>query len=85
MMPDPDFPDIYTDGVSVAAGPYGLTLSFLLTDPLAQPPDLKLPGRIVGRVRMSPELAQALVKVLQRSLRNRPKPKLSFEDAESPK
>ena len=79
-MSDPDFPDVPCDGVSVAAGPYGLAVSFLLTDPYEDRSDAKLPGRIVARVRLSPLLAQALADVLVRSIANMPAPHLTFED-----
>jgi len=79
-MSESDFQDVYSDGVSVAAGPYGMTLTFLLTDPLDPSPDPKLPGRIVGRVRFSPLLAQALIRILQRSVDNMPPARLSYED-----
>lgn len=77
-MAEPDFPDIYADGVSVAAGPYGLTMTFLLTDPLDPNPDPKLPGRIVGRLRVGPLLAEAMASIVQRSLQNMPAPRLTF-------
>ncbi len=81
MMPidvhDPDFPDVYTDGVSVAAGPFGLTVTFLLSDP-DQPREPRAPGRPVGRVRMSRQLAGAMIELLQKSIESAAEPSLTF-------
>jgi hypothetical protein len=76
-LADRDFPDIYADGVSVAAGAYGVTLSFLLSDPFELDPGPGVvPGRIIGRVRISPELAKALVQSIESSLARAPQPEV---------
>ncbi|MEP7360732.1 MAG: hypothetical protein ABI744_04045 [Chloroflexota bacterium] len=79
---DGAFPDVFSDSISVAAGPYGFTLSFLLTDPLRPVAEGDLPGRVVARVRLSRELVDALVTILSRSVKNIPSPQLSFPDNE---
>jgi hypothetical protein len=55
---DPEFPDIFADGVTVSTGPYGVALTFYLSDPLGGPGGS--PGRTVGRVRVSLRLAEDL-------------------------
>lgn len=76
-MADLDFPDVYADGVTVAAGAYSVTLSFLLSDPFeGKPPAGVVPGRIVGRVRMSPELAKALMESIRSSVARAPEPEV---------
>ena len=51
-------PDIYADGANVSGGPYGLTVTLLLSVP-------PMPGEersqtVVGRIRLSNVLAAAL-------------------------
>jgi len=57
-METPAFPDIYADALSVASGPFGVTVTLYLTEP----PRSGAPQRakVMGRVRLSPELAEAL-------------------------
>ena len=78
-----NFPDLYSDSVSVAAGPYGFALSFLLTDPLNPSAEGELPGQIVARVRLSRELVDALAALLAQSLKNVPEPTLTFRPADA--
>lgn len=59
---EPDIPDLFADGISVAAGPYGLTLSFHLSEP-GRTPNGEV-GTLVGRVRLSPALAFELAAIL---------------------
>lgn len=73
-MSERKFPDIYADGIQVGAGPYGITLTLYRSDPDAAQPGS--PGAIVGRVRLSSELATALLKILPGALENRPKPRI---------
>ncbi len=60
------FQDVYADSLQVASGPFGITLTFALTDPQDQ-----AHRDIVSRVRMSPQmgfvLAQLLRKVIQKA------------------
>jgi hypothetical protein len=55
-----DFPDLYGDGIQVGVGNYGVTLSLLLSNP--EVPD-KL-GPVIGRFRISRELARTLSNIL---------------------
>jgi hypothetical protein len=52
------FPDLYADALSVASGPYGVTITLYLTEPPRSGSPQR--ARIVGRVRLSPELAEGL-------------------------
>jgi hypothetical protein len=63
-----EFPDIFADGVTVSSGPYGVTFTFYLSDPLTQTP----PGRIIGRVRVGPALAEALADNIKQGLTTLP-------------
>jgi hypothetical protein len=59
------FADVFADGVSVAGGPYGISLTFQLSDPArAGDPDGMT---TVARVRLSAELARALAGVLEQA------------------
>ena len=76
-MPQRDFPEIFADGVQVGAGPYGVSLTFYLSDPeIAQSP-----GPIVGRVRLSKDLAAALRETIQMAIDNAPVPKVEPDEA----
>lgn len=61
-----DAPDIYTDTITLAAGPFGFTLTLYLSDP--ETASQENPGKVVGRVRFSPELAGALGDVLAEAI-----------------
>jgi hypothetical protein len=63
MADEQDVPDIYADSINVAAGPFGFTLTLLMSDPTTQDDAPGVP-RVVGRLRMSPELAGALARTL---------------------
>ena len=59
-----DYPDFYADGISVSIGPFGVTVTFQLSQPSLEPgPHVDL-GQIVARARMSPALARALAQGL---------------------
>lgn len=66
-MEDGQFPDIYADSINVAGGPFGVALTFSLSDPGAQG-DVAA-ARTVVRVRLSPELARALAETLAQAVR----------------
>lgn len=69
-MSDAVFPDIYADGVQVASGPYGMALTFYLSDP--EVPTVEgPPGAIVGRVRLGPRLAEDMADILQNAVADR--------------
>lgn len=55
-----DYPDIYTDGFAISVSPFGVTLTFQLSQPSLEPGPHVDAGEIVARVRLSPALAQAL-------------------------
>jgi hypothetical protein len=61
-MDPEEVPDIYTDALSVTAGNFGFTLTLMRSEP----PNVTAenPGKIVGRVRFSTELAQKLAELL---------------------
>ncbi len=69
-MADVVFPDIYADGVQVASGPYGLALTFYLSDPdvaIVEGP----PGVTVARIRLGPSLAEAMADILKTAVADR--------------
>lgn len=53
-------PDIYADGFSVSAGPFGLTVTLQLSDPSGEPGPRQEPSVNVARIRVSRELAKVL-------------------------
>lgn len=63
-----DYPDIYADGFSVTAGRFGVTLTLLRSEPTGEPGAHDDPREIVGRVRLSPNLAQAIADALGKTL-----------------
>jgi hypothetical protein len=63
-----DQPDIYADGVGVGIGPFGLTITLLLTEPSLEAGPHDTPNVVVGRVRMSHALAKALIQNLNDAL-----------------
>ena len=70
-MADPDLPDFYADGLQLAAGPYGLSLTFYLTDPDARPQ--QGPGTPIARIRVSVALAEAMADVLKTAIADQAK------------
>lgn len=66
--PRPDFPDFFGDSINVAGGTYGVALTFFASDPLGK--DDAIPGEIVGRARISPEMAAALAAMLAEAVEN---------------
>jgi hypothetical protein len=55
-----DYPDLYADGFSLSAGPYGVTLTLKRSEPTEEPGPHEEPTVIVARVRMTPNLAYAI-------------------------
>ncbi len=53
-------PDLYADGFSITAGPFGVTITLHLSDPTGEPGPHEEPNLVVGRVRVSRDLARAL-------------------------
>lgn len=71
-MAEPDFPDVFADGVTVSTGAYGVSFTFHLSDPLTPPPAGSLPGRIVARIRVGPKLAETLADNIKQGLTSLP-------------
>lgn len=57
------FPDFFGDSVNVAGGAFSITLTFFASEPLRGDKE-GVPGDVVGRVRLSPELAGRLAEML---------------------
>jgi hypothetical protein len=55
-----DYPDVYADGFSVTAGPFGVTVTFTRTEPTGEAGPHEEPTVIVARVRFSQPLAGVL-------------------------
>jgi hypothetical protein len=55
-----DYPDLYTDGFAISVSPFGVTLTFQLSQPSLEPGPHVDAGEIVARIRLSPALANAL-------------------------
>lgn len=77
-MADRDFPEIFADGVQVGAGPYGVSLTFFLSDP----GDRGSPGPIVGRVRLSKDLAVALRETIEMAISQAPASKVEPDEGQ---
>lgn len=75
-MTDEEFPDIFADGVTVSTGPYGVTFTFYLSDPLKPPAAGSLPGRIVARVRVGTKLAEDFADYIKQGLSQLPDRKI---------
>ena len=58
------FPDVYGDSIQVGVGPFGVQLTFALTDP-----EEGSTRQVVARVRVSPQLAYVTVLLLRKALR----------------
>lgn len=69
-MSDAEHPDIDADGVQVASGPYGLALTFYLSDPDKSTPEGP-PGATIARIRLGSELAEALADILKTAVADR--------------
>ena len=62
MNNEASFPDVFADGVTIFGGPYGISLTFLLSDPARQE---ELDAMtIIARIRFSPDLARTLGEAL---------------------
>jgi hypothetical protein len=65
----PDVPDIFADSLNFSAGPYGFTVSLFRSVPqYSQPQPSDTVIELVARVRFAPELAAALVPLLESAL-----------------
>jgi hypothetical protein len=63
-----DYPDLYADGFSVTAGRFGVTLTLLRSEPTGEAGAHDDPREIVGRIRLSPNLAKAIAEALGKTL-----------------
>ena len=63
-----DHPDVFADGFSVTAGPFGVTVTLNLSQPTGEPGAHQDPNTIVARVRCSRELARVLADQLNHVL-----------------
>ena len=59
-----DYPDIYADGIGVTVGPFGVTITLQLSQPILEEGPHIDANLIVGRVRMDHALAKALAQGL---------------------
>ena len=75
-MSEREFPEIYADGVQAGVGPYGVSLTYFLSDP-EQPGS---PGAIVGRVRLSRDLARAMLQTIQMGIDQAPEGKVVMDE-----
>jgi hypothetical protein len=63
-----DHPDVYADGFSITAGPFGVTLTLTKTEPTGEPGPHEEPSVIVARVRCSQALGAAMADALAQML-----------------
>ena len=63
-----DHSDVYADGFSVTAGPFGVTLTLTRSEPTGEAGHHQDPNAVVGRVRFSRELASVLADQLNQML-----------------
>lgn len=75
----PTPPDVFADGVAVGSGPYGLTLTFFASEPLRASEDPGVPGKVTAHVRMSAQLAGALVESLTTTLKVIPEGRIQVD------
>ena len=59
-----DYPDFFADGFSLTVGPFGVVITFQLTQPTLEPGPHVDPGVVIARARMTPALAKALAQGL---------------------
>lgn len=63
-----EYPDIYADGYSLSAGPFGCTLTLLRSEPPLDSRGLQVPSEVVARLRLSAPLAKAVSEALARAV-----------------
>ena len=59
-----DYPDFFADGFSLTVGPFGVVITFQLSQPTLEPGPHVDPGIVIARARMTPALAKALAQGL---------------------
>jgi hypothetical protein len=67
-----DHPDFYTDGVAVSVGPFGVTVTFLVSQPSVEAGPHIDANEVVARVRLGHALAKALAQNLNEALAQQP-------------
>lgn len=63
-----DVPDLYADGFSLTAGPFGVTLTLSRSEPTGEAGQHQDPNTVVGRIRFSRELARVLADQVSQAL-----------------
>jgi hypothetical protein len=63
-----DVSDLYADGFSLTAGPFGVTLTLTRSEPTGEAGQHQDPNVVIGRVRFSRELARVLADQLNQAL-----------------
>jgi hypothetical protein len=63
-----DFPDFFADGFSITVGPFGVVITYQLSQPTLEPGPHVDPGIVVARARMTPALAKALAQGLNEAV-----------------
>jgi hypothetical protein len=59
-----EYPDFFADGFSLTVGPFGVVITFQLSQPTLEPGPHVDEGIVIGRARMTPALAKALAQGL---------------------
>jgi len=59
-----DYPDFFADGFSLTVGPFGVVITFQLSQPTLEPGPHVDEGIVIARARMTPALAKALAQGL---------------------
>jgi len=63
-----DYPDFFADGFSLTVGPFGVVITFQLSQPTLEPGPHVDAGIVIARARMTPALAKALAQGLNDSV-----------------
>ena len=61
-----EIPDLYCDNVAISVNQHGLTLTLQRTIPVLEEGQSQVQNEVVGRVRMSHELARTMAELLTR-------------------
>jgi hypothetical protein len=63
-----DHPDIYADGFNITMSTFGVTITLIRSEPGGEAGPHEQPTVIVGRIRLSPQLAMALSEQLTQAM-----------------
>jgi hypothetical protein len=80
-----DHPDFYADGLAVSVGPFGITATFQLSQPVLEAGPHIDPNEIVGRVRMSAVFARVVGQALLDAAAQQPPPAMTSQTGDSTK